>query len=563
MAEMTGARMVVKALEDEGVKTVFGLPGGTVIPLYDAFYDSSIKHVLVRHEQAAAHAADGFSRAGDEVGVCVATSGPGATNLVTGIATAYRDSSPMVAITGQVAINAIGTDAFQETHIMGISLPIVKHSMQVRRTEDIPRMVRDAFLIASAGRPGPVLLDLPTDVQKATGGYERPGPAAHFLSPPEDLTRLEDAAKLIRGAERPVLIAGNGVNVSRAFEQLRVFSEKLETPVATTLLGKGTISSGHPNFIGMVGMHGDAAANAALMEADLIVGVGTSFSDRSTGKQSEFARAARVIHIDNDSTEIHKSVGADVWLIGDAGRVLEALSGKAGGRGGLDRRAWLDKIRAVKVSERCKRRVPDGNVHPWQIFEALDEVTRGEVIVTTEVGQHQMWAAQCHKTTHPRRFVTSGGLGTMGFGVPASMGAYFARPDLPIVCAAGDGSLMMNVQELDTCARYDLPVKVLLFDNNCLGMVRQWQQLFYGGRYSNTIYTRRPDFVKIASGMGVNAFSVNSPDGIRSAIERAVGTPGPVLVHFPIPRDENVFPMVPAGESLKRMIRAEPEAAVL
>ncbi|MDR1379427.1 MAG: biosynthetic-type acetolactate synthase large subunit [Synergistaceae bacterium] len=557
--ELTGAQIMVKSLEDEGVKTVFGLPGGTVIPLYDAIYDSSLEHILVRHEQAAAHAADGFSRVGEEVGVCIATSGPGATNLVTGLATAHRDSSPMVAITGQVATGSIGTDSFQEAHMMGISLSIVKHSMQVRRAEDIPRMVQDAFFIASTGRPGPVVVDLPVDIQKAPAEYRRPsnpggGYPGYSANPPEDLTRFEEAVKLIRHAERPLVIAGNGVNLSWAFESLRLFCEKLEMPGATSLLGKGVFSSDHPNFIGMVGMHGNAAVNRAVMAADLIIAVGTRFSDRSTGKSEDFARSARVLHIDIDNSEIGKNVNADVWLLGETGKILDLLAQEAGGHNITSRRTWMEKIRKMETEEPQERSSGDEKIHPWQILEALDKMTKGELILTTEVGQHQMWAAQYHKALYPRRFVTSGGLGTMGFGIPASMGAHFARPDLPVVCVAGDGSAMMNIQELDTYARYNLPVKVLLFDNSCLGMVRQWQQLFYGCRYSHTLYQRHPDFVKIAEGMGVEAFSVDSPEKIESAIERALEIPGPVLVHFPIPQLENVFPIVPAGESLSQML---------
>ncbi|MDR1650030.1 MAG: biosynthetic-type acetolactate synthase large subunit [Synergistaceae bacterium] len=557
--ELTGAQMMVKSLEDEGVKTVFGLPGGTVIPLYDALYDSSLEHVLVRHEQAAAHAADGFSRVGDEVGVCIATSGPGSTNLVTGLATAHRDSSPMVTITGQVATDAIGTDAFQEAHMMGISLSIVKHSMQARRPEDIPRMLKDAFFIASTGRPGPVVLDLPVDVQKASAEYRRPtNPGASYpgysAAPPEDLTRLGEAAELIRHAERPLLIAGNGVNLSRAFESLLAFCEKLGIPGATSLLGKGAFPGNHPNFIGMVGMHGSSSANRAVMAADLIVAVGTRFSDRSTGKSNAFAQSARILHIDIDNSEIGKNISADVWLLGETGKILDLLTQEAGKYDTASRRAWIEKIRAMETEEPQERPFSDGEIHPRQILKALDEITKGKLIFTTEVGQHQMWAAQYHKALYPRQFVTSGGLGTMGFGIPASIGAHFARPDLPVVCVAGDGSAMMNIQELDTYARYNLPVKVLIFDNNCLGMVRQWQQLFYDGRYAHTLYTRRPDFVKIAEGMGVEAFSVESPKEVGSAIERALETPGPVLAHFPIPQMENVFPIVPAGKPLSHML---------
>lgn len=556
--ELTGAQILMKSLDDEGVKQVFGIPGGTVIPLYDAIYDSPVRHILVRHEQAAAHAADGFSRAGDAVGVCIATSGPGATNLVTGIATAYMDSSPMLAITGQVATTAIGTDAFQEAHILGISLPVVKHSMQVRHAEDIPQMVRDSLFIASTGRPGPVVLDFPVDVQRASAEYVRaetgtlfPGYRAEL---PEDLAKLQEAATLIREAKRPVVIAGNGVNISRAFDTLKRFSEELELPIATSLLGKGTIGGDHPHAIGMMGMHGNAVVNRAILMADVIVAVGSRFSDRSTGRHADFGLDARVIHIDLDAAEIHKSIDASVWLMGDAGRVLELLLDEAAGQDSQVRRAWIEELRRMDAAEPLRREMGDDAIHPWQIFDALDDVTRGELILATEVGQHQMWAALYHKSLRPKRFLTSGGLGTMGFGIPAAMGAHFANPSLPVVCIAGDGSAMMNIQELDTYARYNLPIKVFLLDNNCLGMVRQWQELFYDERFSNTIYSRSPDFVGIAKGMGVEAFSISQSAEVRPAIERALATPGPVLVHMCIPQRDNVFPMVPAGASLKQMI---------
>ena len=560
--ELTGAQIVMKSLEDEGVETIFGIPGGTVVPLYDAIFDSSVKHVLVRHEQAAAHAADGFSRASldkDKIGVCVATSGPGATNLVTGIATAYMDSSPMVAITGQVATTAIGTDAFQEAHILGISLPVVKHSMQVRTPEEIPQAIGDALYIASSGRPGPVVVDLPVDVQKASGEYVRPSGFSYPGYDPddgEDFSSLLAAAKLIRKAERPVVIAGNGVNISRAWDALRNFTEKLELPVATSLLGKGSIPSDHPNAIGMLGMHGNAVVNRALVKADLIIAVGSRLSDRSTGKQDRFADRANVIHIDRDVAEIHKNIDADVWLIGDAGKVMDLLVGEAGGHSSPSRKAWMEELRKIEEKEPLGRHANAGDVHPWQIMDALDDVTKGECVVTTEVGQHQMWAALYHKARYPKRFITSGGLGTMGFGIPSSIGAHFAQPDLPIFCVAGDGSAMMNIQELDTYARYELPIKLLLFDNNCLGMVRQWQELFFNQRFSNTLYTRCPDFVKIAQGMGVEAFAVDDPKMLHGAMERAIATPGPVLIHIPIPQIEKVFPMIPAGAPLDQMMLA-------
>jgi acetolactate synthase-1/2/3 large subunit len=557
---MTGAGILIKSLEDEGVKTIFGLPGGTVIPIYDALYDSPIDHILMRHEQAAAHAADGFSRLGGSVGVCFATSGPGATNLITGIATACMDSSPMVAVTGQVASASIGTDAFQEAFILGISMPVVKHSMQVRSVADIPRMIRDAFFIASTGRPGPVLVDIPVDVQKALGEYHRasgrgggfPGYSANL---PGDLSRLEEAADLVRLSERPVLLAGNGVNVSGAFAGLAEFSEKFGIPVATSLLGKGAIPDNHPNRVGMIGMHGHAAANRAITNADVIIAVGTRFSDRSTGKVTEFARRAQVIHIDIDSAEIKKNVGPDVWLIGDAAEVLRELARETEKRGGERRGDWLERIRSFDAAEPLARKGGDGAVHAWQVIDAMDEILRGEAIVTTEVGQNQMWAAQYHKALYPRRFVTSGGLGTMGFGIPAAIGAHYGcGGSLPVVCIAGDGSAMMNIQELDTCARRNVPVKIFVLDNNCLGMVRQWQDLFFDGRCSNTIYTRRPDFVKIAQGMGVEAFYADDPAQVKNTVERALSLPGPTLVHFVIPETDRVFPMVPAGEPLENMM---------
>ena len=555
--EMNGAQIMMKSLEDEGVETVFGIPGGTVIPLYDAIYDSPVKHVLVRHEQAAAHAADAYSRVGDKVGVCIATSGPGATNLTTGIATAYMDSSPLVAITGQVATGSIGTDAFQEAHILGISLPIVKHSMQVRSPAEIPQAINDAFYIASTGRPGPVVVDLPVDVQKAQGEYYRPTGTSfpgYMSELPEDLERLDDAAKFIREAKYPIVVAGNGVNISRAFDALRNFAEKLELPVATSLLGKGAIPCEHPNSIGMLGMHGNAVVNRALMKADLVIAVGSKLSDRSTGKQSGFAPKARVIHVDLDVAEIHKNIDANVWLVGDAKKILDILASEAAGHDSSMRRAWMEELRMLDAKEPLRREAPNGDVYPWQVIDAMDRVTGGDAIVTTEVGQHQMWAALYHKAKHARRFVTSGGLGTMGFGIPASMGVHFAKPELPVFCIAGDGSAMMNIQELDTYARYQIPIKVLVFDNNCLGMVRQWQELFFKERFSNTLYTKCPDFVKIAQGMGVEAFVADDPNRLDSSIERALNTPGPVLIHIPIPQIEKVFPMVPAGASLDQML---------
>ena len=556
---MNGAQITVRSLEEAGVDTLFGLPGGTVIPLYDALYDSSIQHILVRHEQAAAHAADGFSRAGNKTGVCLATSGPGATNLVTGIATAFQDSSPMVAITGQVGTRAIGTDAFQEAHILGITLPVVKHSMQVRHPDEIPHAIAGAFHIASTGRPGPVLVDIPVDIQKAQGQFTWP---THLNFPgynpemEEDLSSLDKAISLIRSATRPVILAGNGVIVANAAPELMALATELEIPVATSLLGKGAFPESHTFSLGMVGMHGRPVANRAMGLADLIIVIGARFSDRSTGRKDRFASQARVIHLDLDPAEIDKSVGADVWLLGNASKLMDTLRLAVRGTQCANHREWLAELAMMNDREPLQRDVSHTEIKPWHIMSALYDATGGEAVVTTEVGQHQMWAALYYKSDHARRFLTSGGLGTMGFGFPSAMGAHFARPDLPVFCIAGDGSFMMNIQELDTCARYQIPVKILLLDNGCLGMVRQWQEMFFDQRYSNTLYSRQPDFVKMAESMGVSAFSVRSPKEVRKAMERALATPGPVLVHLPIPQSEKVLPITPAGAPLDEMILA-------
>ena len=556
---MNGAQITVRSLEEAGVNTLFGLPGGTVIPLYDALYDSSIQHILVRHEQAAAHAADGFSRAGNKTGVCLATSGPGATNLVTGIATAFQDSSPMVAITGQVGTRAIGTDAFQEAHILGITLPVVKHSMQVRHPDEIPHAIAGAFHIASTGRPGPVLVDIPVDIQKAQGQFTWP---THLNFPgynpemEEDLSSLDKAISLIRSAARPVILAGNGVIVANAAPELMALATELEIPVATSLLGKGAFPESHTFSLGMVGMHGRPVANRAMGLADLIIVIGARFSDRSTGRKDRFASQARVIHLDLDPAEIDKSVGADVWLLGNDSKLMDTLRLAVRGTQCANHREWLAELAMMNDREPLQRDVSHTEIKPWHIMSALYDATGGEAVVTTEVGQHQMWAALYYKSDHARRFLTSGGLGTMGFGFPSAMGAHFARPDLPVFCIAGDGSFMMNIQELDTCARYQIPVKILLLDNGCLGMVRQWQEMFFDQRYSNTLYSRQPDFVKMAESMGVSAFSVRSPKEVRKAMERALATPGPVLVHLPIPQSEKVLPITPAGAPLDEMILA-------
>lgn len=558
MAKMNGAQMVVKALEDSGVETMFGIPGGTVIHLYDAIYDSKINHVLMRHEQAAAHAADGYARACGKPGVCVATSGPGATNLVTGLATANMDSAPVVAITGQVATNVIGTDAFQEADIVGATLPLIKHSMQVRSPEQIPVAIKKAFFIASTGRPGAVLVDVPANVQKAFGEYVYPEKVELPGYHPKniiDISRLDEAAKMLETAERPVIFAGGGVICSGAAEKLIKFAEKLEIPVTTTLLGKGSFPESHESglSLGMAGMHGHPAANRALMTADVILAVGSRFSDRTTGNRSRFAADAKIIHIDLDPAEIDKAIDIDVWLVGDAGCVIDALSSSVEKKHG-GRNEWLKELDEIKKKEPIPHNSFPGLIAPWQILETLRDITKGRAILTTEVGQHQMWSAQHYRTETPRSFITSGGLGTMGFGFPAAIGAAYACPDTPVFCSAGDGSLMMNIQELDTCARYNIPVKILLFNNSCLGNVRQWQQMFYDKRYSNTIYSRNPDYVAVAESMGVKGLSASAPEEIKSVIEKAMATDGPVLIDFRIPQEALVMPMVTPGDAIDKMV---------
>lgn len=559
MAKLSGAQMVVKSLEAEGVETMFGLPGGTVIHLYDAIYDSKINHVLMRHEQAAAHAADGYARASGKPGVCVATSGPGATNLVTGIATAQSDSVPMIAITGQVATRAIGSDAFQEADITGITLPIVKHSMQVRSTEQIAPAIKKAFYIASTGRKGVVLVDVPADVQKATGEFSYPDSVERMpgydLTKGVDLNQMDRAVSLLEQARRPVIFAGAGVISAGASKKLLDFAEKFEIPVITSLLGKGAFPESHPLglSLGMAGMHGHPVANRALMAADLVITIGARFSDRSTGNRSRFAADAAIIHIDLDPAEIDKSIGTDVWLTGDASFILDTFK-KSVKKRKFEREVWFGDLKLMRQREPLSRNEIPGAIAPWQVIETIREITGGKNIMTTEVGQHQMWVALYYRVEEPRRFLTSGGQGTMGYGFPAAIGAAYACPKQQICCIAGDGSLMMNIQELDTCARYNIPVKVFLLNNSCLGMVRQWQQLFYEHRYSNTLYSRNPNFAKIAEGMGVHSLTVSDPQKIKSAVETALEVPGPSLVDFRIPQGALVLPMIPAGGALDEMI---------
>jgi acetolactate synthase-1/2/3 large subunit len=551
----TGARTLIEALQREGVDTIFGYPGGVVLPIYDELYDSSIRHILVRHEQAAAHAADGYARASGRVGVCLATSGPGACNLVTGIATAYMDSIPIVALTGQVPTALLGNDAFQESDITGITMPITKHNYLVKNAADIDRVVKEAFYIAGTGRPGPVLIDLPKDVSTGEVDEASSPPAAISLrgyQPTYEghVRQIDKAVDLIAEAERPLVYAGGGVILSGASAELREFIETAAIPVTTTLMGLGAIPGDHPLNLGMLGMHGTAAANFAVTECDLLVAIGVRFDDRVTGKIEAFAPNARIIHIDIDPAEIGKNKKVDLPIVGDVGRVLRAMLARMKKRG--DTANWVNRTGTWKAQFPPAYR-DDDRLRPQYIIQQLSDLMKGEGIVVSEVGQNQMWTALYYCFRKPRSWITSGGLGTMGYGFPAAIGAHFARPGETVVDVAGDGSFQMNIQELATVAHNNIPVKVVILNNIYLGMVRQWQELFYDRRYAYTELSP-VDFVKVANAYGVEGMRVEEKADVRGALETALSHDGPFVLDFRIEREENVFPMVPAGAAINEMI---------
>jgi acetolactate synthase I/II/III large subunit len=552
---MTGAQILLESLKKEGVEVMFGYPGGQILPTFDKIYDTDIRFILVRHEQGAAHAADGYARATGKPGVCVATSGPGATNLVTGIATAYMDSIPMVAITGQVKTFLIGNDAFQEADVTGITRPVTKHNYLVKDVKDLARTVKEAFYVATTGRPGPVLIDIPSDVQMKDTEFIWPEKLQMRTYKPTYAGhpgQIKRAAKLIAKAERPVLYVGGGVILSGAHAELRSLAEAMRSPVTMTLMGLGGFPAGHPLSLGMLGMHGTAYANHAIMEADLIISVGARFDDRVTGRLDVFAPKAKIVHIDIDPSSIGKNVKVDVPIVGDCRQVLAQLLKEI--KHPCETAAWLATVEGWKKKFPLKYAdSPGGKLKPQYIIEQIDEITRGDAIITTEVGQNQMWAAQWYRYSKPRTFISSGGLGTMGFGLPAAMGAKVGCPDKVVFDIAGDGSIQMNIQELATCVCNKIDVKVAILNNGFLGMVRQWQELFYKRRYSQ-VCMPSPDFVKIAEGYGATGMRITKKEEVRPAIERAIATPGPVFMDFIIEPEENVFPMVPAGEALNRMI---------
>jgi len=552
--KLTGAKILIESLKKEGVEVIFGYPGGQVLPIFDALYDADIKFILARHEQGAAHAADGYSRATGKVGVCLATSGPGATNLTTGIANAYMDSIPMIAITGQVKSFLIGNDAFQEADITGITRSITKHNYLVKDVKHLAQIICEAFYIASSGRPGPVLIDIPSDIQQQETEFKWPEgieirsyKPTYFGHPGQ----IKKAAKLIASAKKPLIYAGGGIITSGAHFELKKLTEKLNTPITWTLMGIGCFPATHKLSLGMLGMHGTAYANHAIMEADLILAVGARFDDRVTGRLDKFAPYAKVIHIDIDPTSISKNVRVDIPIVGDAknilGQLIEDINKLP------DTSEWLKTIESWKGKYPLKYQDRKDVIKPQYVVEQIYEATKGKAVITTEVGQNQMWAAQWYKYDYPRTFISSGGLGTMGFGFPAAMGAKVGKPDSVVFDIAGDGSIQMNIQELATCVCNKINVKVAILNNGYLGMVRQWQELFYKKRYSYTNLTN-PDFVKLAESYGAAGIRVTKREDVRRAIEKAISIDNVVFIDFKVEEEENVFPMVPAGEALNSMI---------
>jgi acetolactate synthase I/II/III large subunit len=554
--KLSGADIFIECLRKEKVDTLFGYPGGVVIPLFDKLYDANDIHfVLTRHEQAAAHAADGYARATGKTGVCLATSGPGATNLVTGIATAYMDSIPMVAFTGQVSMSLIGTDAFQEADITGITRPITKHNYLISDTGKIASIISEAFYIASTGRPGPVLVDLPKDVSTGMIDFiwpEKPHVPLGYTVPGEgDPDVIDEAVRLIDKSKKPLICAGGGIITSGADRELVQFSERINAPVTTTLMGLGGFPASNPLWIGMPGMHGTYTANMAFTECDLVIAIGARFDDRVTGKTDEFASNASIIHIDMDPAAISKIVDVDVPIVGDAKKVLRQLLSVIDQR---PRNGWNDHIEKMKKDNPVKYDRSSNKIKPQYVIEQICEATKGEAIITTEVGQNQMWTTQHYKFNKPRQFISSGGLGTMGYGFPAAIGAQTGCPDAIVFDIAGDGSIQMNIQEMATAVDQNLPVKIAILNNQYLGMVRQWQELFYKKRYSGTCISCQPDFVKLAEAYGARGIRVDQPQDVRKAIDEAIAIPGPVILDFHIDREENVYPMVAPGAPIYDMM---------
>ena len=559
--EMTGAQILMAVLKEEAVDTVFGFPGGAVIDIYDELVKTNIRHILVRHEQGAVHAADGYARASGKAGVCLVTSGPGATNTVTGIATAYMDSIPLVIITGQVPTHLIGNDAFQEVDIVGITRPCTKHNYLVKSVDDLARTMREAFYLARSGRPGPVLVDIPKDVANQTAVFKPQEEIKIKSYQPTyrpNMKQLKKIVGLVKKARRPLLFGGGGVILSGAAEAFTTFARQTHTPVTTTLMGLGAFPGSDPLWLGMIGMHGTYRANMSTGACDLLIAIGVRFDDRVTGKIETFAGSAQIVHIDIDPTSIRKNVGVAIPVVGDCREALNELNRMIteDNQNAFEEnhREWLEQIDAWKKQHRMAYDQGSETIKPQFVIDKLFELTQGKAIITTEVGQNQMWAAQFYHFDGPRQFITSGGLGTMGFGLPAAIGAKAAQPESTVIDIAGDGSIQMNIQEMATAMQSCLPVKVLILNNGYLGMVRQWQELFYEKRYACTTMDHQPDFVKLAEAFGAVGLRATRPEEVIPVLKEGLACEVPVIMDFVVEKEESVYPMVPAGANITEML---------
>ena len=559
--KLTGAQILMKTLQEEGVDTIFGYPGAATIDIYEELSKTRIRHILVRHEQGAVHAADGYARVSDRVGVCLVTSGPGATNTVTGIASAYMDSIPLVVLCGQVPTHLIGNDAFQEVDIVGITRPCTKHNYLVNQTEDIARIIKEAFHIARSGRPGPVLVDLPKDVIKRSISYAPPQSLRLRSYNPTyrpSKKQLQKVVELIKQAQRPVIFAGGGVILSKSADRLTEFARKTRIPVTASLMGLGAFPGSDPLWLGMLGMHGTYRANMSIAGCDLLIAVGARFDDRVTGKTDAFAAQAQIVHIDIDPTSIRKNVPVSIPVVGDCGLALDILNHLIDELKLEDlsqkRQPWFDQIENWKRTTPLAYNTQCAMIKPQFVVEKLYELTRGNAIIATEVGQNQMWTAQYYHFDRPHRFLTSGGLGCMGYGLPAAIGAQIACPDQLVVDVAGDGSIQMNIQELATAVQYQLPVKVVILNNRCLGMVRQWQELFHDKNYVSTQMEHAPDFVKLAEAYGAMGLRAVKPAEVETVLRKGLAAPRTVIMEFLVDPEECVYPMVPAGAPISEML---------
>jgi acetolactate synthase-1/2/3 large subunit len=560
ITKLKGTEILMKVLHEEGVDTIFGYPGGAVLDIYNELVKTDIKHILVRHEQGAVHAADGYARASGKVGVCLVTSGPGATNTVTGIASAYMDSIPIVVFTGQVNTNLIGNDAFQEVDIVGITRPCTKHNYLVKNVEDLARTIKEAFYIARSGRPGPVLIDLPKDMMRVLTEYKPIKEVrlrAYNPTYEPNMKQIDRVISLIKKSRKPLIFAGGGVVLSGASEELKRFAKTIQAPVTSTLMGLGAFPASDPLWLGMIGMHGTYCSNMSSAECDLLIGIGVRFDDRVTGKTSTFASNAKIVHIDIDPTSISKNIPVDTPVVGDCKVTLERLNKLLEDEQQKDisghRKPWLDQTNEWKTT-RPLSYIQKDIIKPQFVIEKLWEITKGNAIVTTEVGQNQMWTAQFYRFDKPNAFITSGGLGCMGFGFPAAIGAQVAFPDRTVIDVAGDGSIQMNIQEMATAVQYNLPVKIAILNNRYLGMVRQWQELFYDRCYACTEMDHAPDFVKLAEAFGAVGLRATKPEEVVPVIEKALSVNKPVIMDFVVEREEGVYPMVPAGADITEML---------